>query len=314
MAKILLTGCTGFVGGRVFSAPSMKAHEFVRVCRSPFGACGDFEVNQIDASTDWSKALIGVGVVVHCAARVHVMNETGQGSLAAFREVNVEGTTNLAKQAATSGVKRFIFISSIKVNGETTSKNPFKHSDQPNPQDAYAQSKHEAELALKQVCEDTGMDYVIIRPPLVYGPQVKANFFSMLKWVSRGVPLPLGAVTDNQRSIVFIDNLVSLISVCAVHDNARNQTFLVSDGQDVSTRALLEALAAAFGRKSRLLAVPLSWLGIAGRLLGKRDIEQRLASSLAVDISHTKDALAWAPPVSMAQGLKATADWFGSRS
>jgi nucleoside-diphosphate-sugar epimerase len=239
------------------------------------------------------------------------MNESVSDPLQAFREVNVEGTANLAKHAAAAGVKRFIFLSSIKVNGEFSGLGaPFISSDEPAPEDPYGVSKNEAEQALKEICAETGMEFVIIRPPLVYGPGVKANFLSMLKWLSRGVPLPLGGIRKNKRSLVYLDNLVDLIRVCIEHPNAANQSFLVSDNHDVSTYELLANTASALNAPLRLLNIPPKWLGFAGKLLGKKDIEQRLSASLQVDISHTQQMLAWEPPYSMEEGLKHTAEWF----
>lgn len=304
---VFITGSTGFVGR------GLKQKLYSHAVTSSSRSGGDVTISNIDGRTRWLECLKGVDVVVHCAARVHVMTDEVEDPLAAYRETNVEGTANLARQAAKAGVKRFIFLSSIKVNGEFTIDSAFRHDDVPNPGDAYAQSKFEAEEALIPICQETGMEYVIIRPPLVYGPSVKANFLTMLNWVSRGVPLPLGAVDNNRRSLVYLYNLVDLVRVCINHEGARNQTFLVSDDCDVSTRVLLERLAKALGCKSRLISVPLGLLGVFGRLLGKKGVEKRLSSSLAVDISHTKKALDWRPPYSLEQGLKKTAYWYKSQ-
>ena len=314
---ILLTGVSGFVGSFLIKAlggSGIRAIGREFISSADLFGCGDVAVQggQKASLTD---------VVVHCAARVHITADDAEDPLSAFRAVNVEGTVNLARQAAKAGVKRFIFLSSVKVNGEVSDVasiegdvGVFTADDKPAPEDPYGISKNEAEEALKAICAETGMEYVIIRPPLVYGPNVKANFSSMLKWVARGVPLPLGGIKTNKRSLVYVDNLVDLIKVCIEHPAAANQTFLVSDDEGVSTRELLESVAKALGVKSRLLPIPPSWLGFVGKLLGKKDIEQRLCGSLQVDIEHTKNTLSWEPPYSMEEGLARTAEWFKNRS
>jgi UDP-glucose 4-epimerase len=262
-------------------------------------------------STDWSTALNGVSVVVHCAARVHVMRDTSVDPLEEFRRVNVQGTLNLARQAAAAGVRRFVFVSSIKVNGEATQPGcPFTADDILAPLDPYGVSKMEAEQALREIVRQTGMEVVIIRPPLVYGPGVKANFAAMMRWLQRGVPLPLGAI-HNQRSLVALDNLVDLIMTCIKHPAAANQTFLVSDGEDASTTELLRRMGQAMGHPARLLPVPASWLKLAAGLIDKRDVAQRLCGSLQVDISKTRELLGWVPPVSLDEGLRRAATGHG---
>jgi nucleoside-diphosphate-sugar epimerase len=261
----------------------------------------------IDGFTDWSAALCEVNVVIHLAARVHMMNDTSVDPLAEFRKVNVAGTLNLAQQAAKAGAKRFIFISSVKVNGEHTELGkPFTEVAAANPQDAYAISKFEAEQGLLQIAQQTGMEVVIIRPPLVYGAGVKANFASMMRVVKRGIPLPLGAIY-NKRSFVYVENLVSLILCCIDHSAAANQTFLVSDGQDISTTELLRGCADALGVKARLLPIPQRLIEILAVIIGKREVAQRLCGNLQVDISKARTLLDWTPPISLADGLKATA-------
>ena len=250
------------------------------------------------------EALFGVNTVIHLAARVHVMDDTALDPLAAFRTVNVMGTMNLARQAASAGVKRFVFISSVKVNGELTQPgDAFTEADTPNPQDAYGQSKHEAEQGLRQVSQETGMEVVIIRPPLVYGPGVRANFASLMRAVKRGWPLPLGAV-HNQRSFVAIDNLVDFIVTCISHPLAANQTFFVSDGHDLSTTDLIRHMALSAGVPSRLIPVPMWALRAGGALIGKGDVVQRLCGNLQIDISKSQSLLGWAPPVSIEEGLR----------
>ncbi len=242
---------------------------------------------------------------------VHVMNDSSSNPLEDFREVNTHGTLNLAQQAADAGVKRFIFISSIKVNGESTELGlPFKSDDHFIPTDPYGLSKYEAEVGLRKIAEKTGMEVVIIRPPLVYGPGVKANFAAMMKWVNKGLPLPFGGIKNNKRSLVSVDNLVDLIITCIDHPKAVNQTFLVSDDEDLSTSQLLSNMASALNVPNRLLPIPASWLSLVAKLLGKPAIAQRLCGSLQVDISKTKKLLNWRPPYSTAECMKKTADVF----
>ena len=256
------------------------------------------------ASTDWHAALIGVHSVVHCAARVHVMKDDATDPLQAYREVNVNGTLNLARQAAQAGVGRFVVISSIKVNGEATQPGQFFTADDvPSPLDPYGVSKLEAEQGLREIEAQTGMEVVIVRPPLVYGPGVKANFASMMRWVARGMPLPLGAI-HNARSMVALDNLVDLLVICIKFPAAAGHTFLVSDGEDVSTTELLRRTANAMGKKALLLPVPASVLELGATLLGKRDVAQRLCGSLQVDMTRTRRLLGWNPPLTLDQGLK----------
>jgi len=303
----LITGAGGFVGKSLGAALSMRGSMVRAALRSMHNRAGDFEsvvVGVINAETDWSEALLGIVTVVHLAARVHVMNDNSADPLAAFRAVNVDGTLNLARQAAAAGVKRFVFISSVKVNGEHTEPgHAFTEIDTPNPQDAYGLSKHEAELGLRQIAAETGMEVAIIRPPLVYGPGVKANFAALMRAVQRGWPLPLGAV-HNQRSLVALDNLVDFIVTCINHPKAANQTFLVCDGQDLSTTELVRGMARAAGVPARLLPVPVWALQAGAKLLGKGDAVQRLCGNLQVDISKARELLGWVPPVSVEEGLR----------
>jgi UDP-glucose 4-epimerase len=271
------------------------------------GKAHDYETvlgPDLSADGDWRSALVGVDAVVHTAARVHVMNETEADALTAYQKVNVEGTVNLARQAAQAGVRRFVFVSSIKVNGESTLPgHPFCADDASSPLDPYGLSKLEAEQRLLELSAETGMDVVIVRPPLIYGLGVKANFASMMRWVARGVPLPLGRI-HNARSMVALDNLLDLLITCLRHPAAAGQTFLVSDGEDVSTTELLRRTAGAMNKKAILLPVPVSWLEFAAALLGKRAVAQRLCGSLQVDIEKTRRLLGWSPPLSLDQGLK----------
>ena len=312
---ILLTGSTGFVGQALLARlAAQPALDLVVVSRRPNSSLpagvAHAQVADIAADTAWQPVLQGVQVIIHAAARVHVMNDKVADPLAEFRKVNVDGTLNLARQAVGAGVKRFIFISSIKVNGESTAPGkPYSAESQPAPVDPYGISKLEAELALRELAAETGMEVVIIRPPLVYGPDVKANFLSMMRWLSKGIPLPLGTI-QNRRSLVALDNLVDLIATCVEHPAAANQTFMVSDGEDLSTRQLLRRMGGALGRPARLVPIP-AWLLEAGAsLLGKRALAQRLCGSLQVDISKTRELLNWSPPLGVDEALRRAAEHF----
>lgn len=300
--KILITGFSGFVGNSLLTP--LSTHDLVLLGRKKQDRFAfPFFHSEFNAGSDYSSALQGVGVVIHCAARVHMMSEPATDPLAAFREVNTFGTLNLAQQAAASGAKRFIFISSIKVNGEATAEGkPFRFDDTAKPEDAYGISKAEAESGLKQIAADTGMEVVIIRPPLVYGRGVKANFAALVRLARKNLPLPLGAI-HNKRSLVALDNLVDLIITCIDHPKAANQTFLVSDDEDVSTTELLQMMTRAAGQNPRLLPVPVSWLKSVAKLIGKQAVIERLCGDLQVSIEHTKKTLGWEPVVSMQQGI-----------
>lgn len=311
----LVTGGSGFLGRaliqRLMQLPYCAVVAPVRATSAvlPVGARA-LPLTTLNGTNDWSEALTDVDVVVHAAARVHVMKEVSLDPLAAFREVNVEATLNLAREAAASGVKRFIYISSIKVNGEGTRPGTaYRADDVPAPIDPYGISKLEAEQGLKLLAADTGMEVVIIRPVLVYGPGVKANFLSMMRWLYRGVPLPFGAV-HNHRSLVAIDNLVDLIVTCSDHPAAANQVFLVSDGEDVSTTQLLRKLAGALGKPAILLPIPAWLMSGAAALLGKRALSDRILGSLQVDISKNRQLLGWTPPVPLDKALGQTAQHF----
>lgn len=310
--RILITGSSGFVGRALCARLEAESITFRAAVRNKVQAI-DYEVGSIDGKTDWSEALSNCDVVVHLAARVHVMDECAADPLTAFREVNVAGTENLARQAARCGVRRFVFVSSIKVNGETTSRVLFSSSDMPAPRDAYGQSKYEAELALARIAKETGMEIVIVRPPLVYGPGVRANFLRLMQIVRRSVPLPMGAI-DNRRSMVALDNLVDLLLTCVRHPAAAGKTFLVSDGHDVSTPELVRMLAAAMGKRAFLLPVPPALLAAGAALLGKSAAADRLLGSLQVDMAATQSLLDWQPPVSMPDAIDATVAHFLSHS
>jgi nucleoside-diphosphate-sugar epimerase len=311
---ILVTGASGFVG-RALCASLVNLSPFRISVRNKsknelLQNLEAFEAS-LSPDQDWSHALSGVSVVVHCSARVHLMNDKVANPLLEFQRVNVDGTLNLARQAAKVGVRRFVFISSIKVNGEYTALgNPFKADQIPTPSGPYGVSKYEAEMGLIALAKETEMEVVIVRPPLVYGPGVKANFLSMMHWLQRGFPLPLGGVTKNRRSFIYIDNLVSLIITCIDHPAAANQTFLVSDDEDLSTTLLLGRMAEALGVSSKLISVPESFIRFGANLIGRSDITQRLCDSLQVDIKKTKDLLGWIPPVIVDEGLRQTAAHF----
>ncbi|PZP58151.1 MAG: hypothetical protein DI604_33875 [Delftia acidovorans] len=316
MNTVLLTGSTGFIGSALL-AELKKLPEFRVVCAvrsavSP-ASVDVVVVGNIDGATDYSAALNGVDVVVHAAARAHIMRDEVADPLAEYRKVNVEGTLNLAKQAVAAGVKRFVYISSIKVNGEsTTGLKAFTEADAAKPEDPYGISKYETEQGLRLLAEETGLDVVIIRPPLVYGPGVKANFLSFVKLSATGVPLPFGSV-DNQRSMVYVGNLVNLIVCCINHPAAANQTFLVSDGEDVSLRNLVTYIRLCLGRSPRLLPVPLWLFKLAGAVTDKQGVVDRLVGDLQVDSSKARTLLEWVPPFTVSQGIEATMADFMSK-
>lgn len=312
---ILVTGASGFVGSAVLARAARQWPGDVRGAtrrrdaRMPAGAehalAGDLGLD-----ADWSGPLRGVTTVVHTAARAHVMREPTADALGEYRRINVDGTLALARDASAAGVRRFIYISSIKVNGERTEPGrPFVETDAPSPADAYGISKHEAEEALREHATRTGLGVVVIRPVLVYGPGVKGNFLTLLRWLQRGVPLPLASLR-NRRSMVALENLVDLIALCLDHPAADGETFLVSDGEDLSTSELLRRAAAALGCRPRLFAVPPSLLKTMARVVGRGGVADRLCESLQVDTRHTIDSLGWAPRVTVDAALAETARHF----
>jgi nucleoside-diphosphate-sugar epimerase len=310
--KILITGANGFVGLPLSQHLSALGHQVVGAIRSHDSLTTVNphiqlkEIGDIDEITDWQDCLGGVECLIHLANRAHIMDEQSSNPWALYRKVNIEGTLNLARQALAAGVKRFIFISSIKVNGESTLPGQaLNHRHQRVPVDPYGLSKYEAELGLKLIAEQTGLELVVIRPPLIYGPGVKANFLKIMQWVEKGIPLPLGAV-QNQRSLLGLDNLINFIELCLTHPDAAGETFLVSDDHDVSTIELLKEIAAAMHRPSRLFSIPQFLIDKLLILLGQRHISERLCGSLQLDISLAKIRLSWKPPHTFKDQLNKT--------
>ncbi len=301
---VLVTGANGFVGRALCSQLMADGHAVIPAVRRGSGLPDEVVIGDMSSSTDWCNVLAGCDAVVHLAARAHVMSDTVKSPLALYRATNTEATLNLARQAADAGVKRFVFISTIKVNGEGRDA-AYLETDTPAPADAYAISKWEAEQGLHRIAQETGLEVVILRPPLVYGPGVKANFLRLMRMVGRGWPLPLGAIR-NRRSLLYLGNFVDAIWLCVEHPAAAGQTFLLDDGEAVSTPELIRALARTMGRPVWLLAVPVGVLKLAGALLGKRAAVARLTGSLFVDDSAIRSRLGWTPPYSMEAGLAAT--------
>lgn len=317
--RTLVTGASGFVGtGLIRHLLKYPAREVVfsfRGKRSPdHPRVLPVDSGEMGATTDWGSTLCGVSSVIHLAARVHVMRDASTDPLAEFRRVNVDGTLRLARQCAEAGVRRFVFVSSIKVNGEfTPAGRPFRADDAPQPADPYGISKFEAEQGLHELARATGIEIVVVRPPLVYGPGVRANFRTMMEWLRARVPLPFGAI-DNRRSLVSLDNLCDLLLACEQHPAAAGQTFLAGDGEDVSTPELLRRLGLALDRRATLIPIPPFLLKTSFGLLGKADVAQRLCSSLQVDISAARELLGWTPPIDLDEGLRRTAVAFLAES
>jgi UDP-glucose 4-epimerase len=310
--KVLVTGASGFVGNATCSRLVTQGMDVIGTVRrlpvQPLLGVDYCIVGDLDANTDWRGALTGVDAVIHCAARVHVMRETAADPLVAFRTANVAGTEQLAREAAAAGVRRFIFLSSVKVNGEGGSV-AYRETDLPAPEDAYGISKYEAELGLREIAAENRIDVVMVRPPLVYGPGVRANFQALMRALARGIPLPLGAI-HNRRSLVALDNVVDLIVTCLEHPAAANETFLVSDGEDLSTTELIRRLAHAMRCPARLIPMPQTVLMAGATLLGKREVARRLCGTLQVNITKAHNVLGWTSPVSVDEGLRRTAEHY----
>jgi nucleoside-diphosphate-sugar epimerase len=319
--KILVTGATGFVGAPLIGLLSSQGHQMigavrsVPVSRDGFSGTELIAVGDIHSSLDWMPCLAGVDTLVHLANRAHVMHESDANFLALYRSINTIGTLQLARQAASAGVKRFIFISSVKVNGESTLPGQsFSPVSESIPTDPYGLSKYEAEQGLRELSLRTGMEVVIIRPPLIYGPGVKANFLKMMKWLEKGIPLPLGSIT-NQRSLLGIHNLLDFISVCLTHPKAAGQIFMISDDHDISTTELLKEIASAMDCTPRLLPIPQYVLEKGFMLLGQSHIAERLCASLQLDITLAKTLLSWKPPYSFKDQInKTVAAYLSERS
>lgn len=314
MENILITGATGFIG-RPLCAKLAEGGAYVRAAVWRDESAGHFQdgidivpIDCIGPITDWTLALHGINTVIHLAARVHVMDEKAEEPLSAYRHVNVAGTERLARMAAANGVKRLVFLSSVKVHGEESAAR-YTEDNSPAPQDPYGISKLEAEEVLKRISLETGLEIVIIRPPLVYGPGVKANFYKLMWIVAHGLPLPLGSI-NNARSLVYLGNLIDAIIVCSVHPLASGQIFLIRDGEDVSTQDLIRMIAAALGQSTRLFPFPPALMRLAGALTGRTAAVNRLLGSLSVDDSKIRKELGWIPPFTLAQGLKETGRWY----
>jgi nucleoside-diphosphate-sugar epimerase len=318
--KVLVTGGTGFVGRALLKRLAHdrewqpRATARTEGARATTGlACETVPVQEIDANTTWNAAVRDCAAVVHTAARVHKMREDAADALAQYRRVNVEGTLNLARQAQAAGVRRFIFLSSIKVNGEQTARGTaFRADDPPNPQDSYGVSKFEAEQALRALSASSGMELVILRPPLIYGPGVRANFQALMRAVASGIPLPLGAI-ENRRSLLALENAVDLIVTCLRHPQAPGHTFLASDGEDLSTPELVRRIARALGAPARLVSVPPAVLRVVAGVVGKGDAARRLCENLQVDMRDTTTALGWQPPASVDDSLRQAVAALGGR-
>ncbi len=314
--NVLVTGANGFVGKALCELLFAHGMTVTAAIRNEASMQNDrfssIPVGDIDGNTRWDEALKNIDCVVHLAARVHVMKETASSPLAEFRRVNCDGSGKLARDAAAAGVKRLIYLSTIKVNGELTDGEPFTEQVNSAPLDPYGVSKWEAENLLRQTASETGMEVVIIRPPLVYGPGVKGNFLTLLKSVSKGVPLPF-ALVNNRRSLVALGNLVDMIRECVANPMAANETFLVSDGEDLSTAELIKCIAKAMGRSPRLLPLPPQWLIAGASIAGKKVLADRLLGSLQVDSGKAARVLGWQPPQTVAQGIARVVDWYEKR-
>lgn len=309
MKKVLITGVTGFIGQRLAVILFESGFEVSGTTRKSTANSNYIIVENIDSSAHWNHCLKGIDCVVHLAARVHEMNDTSSDPLKEFRTVNSEGTIHLANACVEAGVKRLIYLSSIKVNGECTIDHPISELDKTDPKDFYALSKFEAEVALLGISKKSDLEVVILRPPLVYGAGVKANFHNMMKWLNKEIPLPFGAIY-NKRSLIYLDNLIDLIVTCIKHPNAVNEIFLVSDGEDLSTPELLNRVSLALGKKSWLLPVNQKILEYFLMLIGKEKLAQRLCGSFQIDISKAKNLLNWTPPITVDEGLRKVAEHY----
>jgi nucleoside-diphosphate-sugar epimerase len=305
--KLLITGADGYIGSELSCClEELGKYSLIKLSRTPSLLKNLILSPELSTNGDWERVLADVSVIVHLAGRAHMLNDNVLNPLTEFRRVNMEGTLNLAKQAIKQGVKRFVFISSLGVNGNNN-KQPFIELDTPNPQEPYAISKLEAERGLLALAKESSLEVVIIRPPLVYGSNAPGNFGSLVKWANKRIPLPFGAIR-NQRSFIALDNLVSFIIHCIDHPKAANEVFLISDGEDVSTTQLLKKVTKSFGKRAFLLPIPVSWMTFSAKMIGKADVANRLFGSLQVDSSKARDLLGWKPVVTMDEQLKKIAD------
>jgi len=309
--KILVTGATGFIGNKLCLALLKRADTVLAVSRSQVNIDNNITlINKVlSKDTDWQENLKDIDVVIHLAGRAHVMKDASDDPYQAYAEINIHATKQLAEQAALSGIKRFIYLSSVKVNGEHTDNVAFNEVDISNPEDDYGKTKCEAENVLISISKETGMEVVIIRPPLVYGHGVKANFKSLIKLAQLNIPLPFGSIT-NKRSLIYIENLIDFIILCVNHPSAANQTFLVSDDEDVSTTQLIKYIKGASGKRPLLIPVQQSWLRFVFQLIGKSSLSDRLLGNLQVDITKAKTLLNWKPPYSVKEGIEETVSDF----
>jgi nucleoside-diphosphate-sugar epimerase len=319
LRRILVTGAGGFIGRALCAqllADGFLVRGVVRDLSRSVSLPQSMEIVQIGSmgpDTDWTDVISGVDSAIHLAARVHIMQDAAMDPLQEFRRVNLHGTECLARQAAQADVRRFVFMSTIGVNGSTTGSRAFTESNDPSPHNPYSVSKFEAEIGLKEVSAKTGMEVVIVRAPLVYGPSNPGNFLSLLRIIAKGIPLPLASVC-NLKNFLYVENLADALACCAIHPNAAGQTYLVSDGEDVSTPELIQRVAAAMGKPARLFPFPPGLMRLAGRALGKSAAIERLLGSLQVDSSKIRRELGWKPPFTMADGLRETAAWYRSNS
>jgi len=311
MTRVLVTGASGFVGRCLCARLTESGFDVIAAVRHPLADLHEEQVvvGALAPTTSWGAALAGVDVVIHLAARVHVMSETSIDPYEAFRQVNVASTEALALSAAAHGIKRFIFLSSIKVNGEKTVDAPFGEQDAPNPQDPYAVSKWEAEQVLQRISSETGMEIVVLRPPLIYGPNVRANFLRLMRWVANGIPLPLASV-HNLRSMLYLGNLVDAITTCIENPAVAGKTYLLSDGEDVSTSSLIRLMAESMSKPARLWPLSSRGLLLLGRLCGKSAEVERLVGSLQVDSTRFGRDTGWTPPFALQQGVAETVSWY----